>query len=159
MFITGGTIDKIYNQSNGLLEFGETHFPKMLTRARTEVVINLEKLMLLDSSYMSDEDRSLIVDNCIKCKEDRIVITHGTDTMCDTARLLGKNIKHKTIVLFGAMVPYKIDNSDALFNLGCAIASVQLLEKGVYVAMNGRVLPFDSVQKNIKLGIFQTLDQ
>jgi len=157
LLITGGTIDKVYNQSNGELTFDETHFPDMLLRARTEVEIGSETLLLKDSLDMVDADRELILKHCLECDEDWILITHGTDTMCETARLLGESSLNKTIVLFGAMVPYAVNNSDALFNFGCALGSVQLLEAGVYVAMNGRVLPWGDVQKNRDLGVFQPL--
>ena len=157
LFITGGTIDKVYNQSNGELAFKETHFPEMLLRTRTEVEISSEVLMLIDSLDMVNADCELILKRCLECDEDRILITHGTDTMCETAKLLGESDLNKTIVLFGAMVPYAVSNSDALFNLGCALGSVQLLEPGVYVAMNGRELPWGDVQKNRDLGVFQPL--
>ena len=157
LLITGGTIDKVYNQSNGELTFETTHFPEMLLRARTEVEISPEILMLIDSLDMIDVHRKLILKHCLECDEDRVLITHGTDTMCETAKLLGESDLNKTILLFGAMVPYAVNNSDALFNLGCAIGSVQLLEPGVYVAMNGRVLPWGDVQKNRDLGVFQPL--
>jgi len=157
LLITGGTIDKVYDQSNGELTFDETHFPEMLLRSRTETEISPEVLMLIDSLDMVDDDRELIVKHCLECDEDKILITHGTDTMCETAKLLGESNLNKTIVLFGAMVPYAVNNSDALFNLGCALGSVQLLGSGVYVAMNGRVLPWGDVQKNRDLGVFQPL--
>ena len=158
LLITGGTIDKVYNQSNGELEFDETHFPEMVKRSRVEVDLTLEEIMLIDSLDMVDKERDLIVDSCRSCVEDFILITHGTDTMCDTARLIGESGIEKTIVLFGAMVPYAVSNSDALFNFGCALGSLQLLESGVYVAMNGRVLPWDDVEKNRALGVFQSID-
>ena len=158
LLITGGTIDKVYNQSNGELEFDKTHFPEMVKRSRVEVDLTLEEIMLLDSLDMVDKERDLIVDSCLSCEEDFILITHGTDTMCDTARLIGESDIDKTIVLFGAMVPYAVSNSDALFNFGCALGSLQLLESGVYVAMNGRVLPWDDVEKNRALGVFQSID-
>ena len=158
LLITGGTIDKVYNQSNGELEFDETHFPEMVKRSRVEVDLTLEEIMLLDSLDMVDKERDIIVNSCMSCEEDFILITHGTDTMCDTARLIGESDIDKTIVLFGAMVPYAVSNSDALFNFGCALGSLQLLESGVYVAMNGRVLPWDDVEKNRALGVFQSID-
>ena len=158
LLITGGTIDKVYNQSNGELEFDKTHFPEMVKRSRVEVDLTLEEIMLLDSLDMVDKERDLIVDSCQRCEEDFILITHGTDTMCDTARLIGESDIDKTIVLFGAMVPYAVSNSDALFNFGCALGSLQLLESGVYVAMNGRVLPWDDVEKNRALGVFQSME-
>lgn len=155
---TGGTIDKIYNHKNGLLKFDRTYLPDMLNRARIEINIDVEQIILIDSLYMSDKQRDLIVNKALECKEEYVLITHGTDTMCKTAKLLDKKIKNKTIVLTGAMVPYKVNNSDALFNLGCAIGSLQLLQKGVYIAMNGRVLPAKNVVKNIALGIFEKLN-
>ena len=155
LFITGGTIDKVYNQSKGELEFDQTHFPEILSRARIEVDLLIEELLLIDSLDMVDTDRELILDKCSKCDEKFILITHGTDTMCETARLLGENSIDKTIVLFGSMVPYAVSDSDAFFNFGCALGSVQLLKAGVYIAMNGRILPWHDVEKNRSLGIFQ----
>ena len=157
LFITGGTIDKVYNQSNGELELDQTHFPKILSRARVEVDLLIEELLLIDSLDMVDADRELILENCAKCDERFILITHGTDTMCETARLLGESSIDKTIVLFGSMVPYAVSDSDAFFNFGCALGSLQLLETGVYIAMNGRVLPWNDVEKNRSLGVFQAL--
>jgi len=158
LLITGGTIDKVYNQANGELEFDKTHFPEMVSRARIEVDLILEELILIDSLDMVDADRDMIVDRSVSCDERFILITHGTDTMCDTAKLLGENSIDKVIVLFGAMVPYAVSNSDALFNFGCALGALQLLETGVYVAMNGRVLPWNDVEKNRSLGVFQALN-
>ena len=158
LLITGGTIDKVYNQSNGELEFEKTHFPEIVKRSRVEVDLTLEQILLLDSLDMVDEDRDLILDSCRNCEENFILITHGTDTMCDTARLLGETSIDKTIVLFGSMVPYAVNNSDALFNFGCALGSLQLLEPGVYIAMNGRVLPWSNVEKNRSLGVFQAMN-
>ena len=157
LFITGGTIDKVYNQSNGELEFDKTHFPEILSRARLEIDVLIEELLLIDSLDMVDADRELILEKCVKCDERFILITHGTDTMCETARLLGESSIDKTIVLFGSMVPYAVSDSDAFFNFGCALGSLQLLETGVYIAMNGRVLPWNDVEKNRSLGVFQTL--
>ena len=157
LMITGGTIDKFYNQSNGELEFDKTHFPEIIERSRIEVNIIPEELLLIDSLDMVDADRQLILDRCEQSEEDFILITHGTDTMCETAKLLGQSGIDKTIVLFGSMVPYAVSNSDALFNFGCALGSLQLLESGVYIAMNGRVLPWQDVEKNRSLGVFQSL--
>ena len=157
LFITGGTIDKVYNQSNGELEFDQTHFPEILSRARVEVDLLIEEILLIDSLDMVDTDRELILEKCVECDERFILITHGTDTMCETARLLGESSIDKTIVLFGSMVPYAVSDSDAFFNFGCALGSLQLLETGVYIAMNGRVLPWNDVEKNRSLGVFQTL--
>ncbi len=155
LYITGGTIDKVYNQTNGELEFNQTHFPEMLSRARIEVEIKTEILLFKDSLDMDDNDRKLILKSCVECEEERILITHGTDTMCETAKLLGSNLKNKIVVLFGSMVPYTINNSDSFFNLGCALGSLNLLDPGVYIAMNGRTLPWNDVVKNRSLGIFQ----
>ena len=157
LFITGGTIDKVYNQSNGKLEFDQTHFPEILSRAIVEVDLLIEELLLIDSLDMFDADRNLILERCINCEEKYILITHGTDTMCETAKLLGENSIDKTIVLFGSMVPYAVSGSDAFFNFGYALGSVQLLKAGVYIAMNGRILPWNDVEKNRNLSIFQTL--
>ena len=156
LFITGGTIDKVYNQSNGELEFDQTHFPEIIARARIEVDLVIEELLLIDSLDMVDADRELIVEKCFQCDEKFILITHGTDTMCETAKLLGESSIDKIIVLFGSMVPYAVSDSDAFFNFGCALGSVQLLKSGVYIAMNGRILPWNDVEKNRSLGIFQT---
>jgi L-asparaginase len=156
LFITGGTIDKVYNQSNGELEFDKTHFPDMIIRARIEVDLLIEELLLIDSLDMVDADRDLILEGCINCEEKYILITHGTDSMCKTAKLLGENSIDKTIVLFGSMVPYAVNGSDAFFNFGCALGSLQLLKAGVYIAMNGRILPWNDVEKNKSLSIFQT---
>ena len=158
LLITGGTIDKVYNQSNGELEFDQTHFPEILSRARVEVDLLIEELILIDSLDMVDADRELIVEKCIKCEEKYILITHGTDRMCETAKLLGESSIDKTIILFGSMVPYAVNGSDAFFNFGCALSSVQLLKAGVYIAMNARILPWNDVEKNRSLGIFQTLN-
>ena len=157
LFITGGTIDKVYNQSNGELEFDQTHFPEILSRARVELDLLMEELLFIDSLDMVDTDRELILEKCVECDERFILITHGTDTMCETARLLGENSIDKTIVLFGSMVPYSVSDSDAFFNFGYALGSLQLLKAGVYIAMNGRILPWNDVEKNRSLGIFETL--
>ncbi len=158
LFITGGTIDKVYNQSNGELEFSQTHFNDILSRARIELEIKSQILMLKDSLDMVDEDRKIILKSCVECEEEKILITHGTDTMCETAKLLGENLNNKVVVLFGSMVPYSVSGSDALFNLGCALGSLNLLNPGVYIAMNGRSLLWNNVVKNKSLGIFQDLD-
>jgi L-asparaginase len=154
LLITGGTIDKVYNKLNGELEFGKSHLEQMLERGRVSLDTSPEILFLKDSLDMNDEDRNLILSKCLECDADSIVITHGTDTMVETAKLLGNQIQDKTIVLFGAMIPYSIDNSDALFNLGVALNAVQTKDCGVYVAMNGQVFDFDKVEKNKSLGIF-----
>ena len=155
IFITGGTFDKEYNELNGTLYFKDTHLPEMLNLGRCKLDVAVRTLMLVDSLEMSDEDRQLIVDQCRKSKEDRILVTHGTDTMELTAKALGEVIRDKTVVLTGAMVPYKFGSSDGLFNLGSALALVQTLPHGVYIAMNGRFFSWDNVRKNRKTGEFE----
>ena len=157
ILVTGGTIDKVYNELTGELTFGTSNLDEMLERSRSTVGINTEVLFLKDSLDMNDEDRGLILSKCLECSEDRVMITHGTDTMVETAQFLGNKIKDKTIVLFGSMVPYSINNSDALFNLGAALSAVQNKTNGVYIAMNGQVFDFDKVEKNKALGIFENI--
>jgi len=157
IFITGGTFDKEYNELDGKLFFKDTHLPEMLRLGCCKVPVDVRTLMLVDSLEMTDADRQIIVDQCRKCKEDRIVITHGTDTMQDTARVLGKAMSGKTVILTGAMIPYKFGSSDGLFNLGSALAFAQTLPHGVYIAMNGRILDPNKVRKNRELNRFEEL--
>jgi L-asparaginase len=157
IFITGGTFDKEYNELDGKLFFKDTHLPEMLKLGRCKVSVEIRTLMLVDSLEMTYADRQIIVEQCRKCKEDRIVITHGTDTMEETAMVLGKIITDKTIILTGAMVPYKFGSSDGLFNLGSALAFAESLPHGIYVAMNGRCFMWDNVKKNKKTGEFEEL--
>jgi L-asparaginase len=155
IFVTGGTFDKEYNELDGRLFFKDTHLPEMLRLGRCRLDVDIRTLMLIDSLEMSDDDRQVILEHCKKVREDKIVITHGTDTVEVTARILGQAIKDKTVVLTGAMVPYKFGSSDGLFNLGSALALVQTLPPGVYVAMNGRYFTWDNVKKNKKTGEFE----
>lgn len=157
LLITGGTIDKEYNPITGELAFPHTHLPEMLKQGRCEADVAVETLMLKDSLRMNDDDRKQVLERCQSCGENNIVITHGTDTMVETAQVLGQNLKNKTVVLLGAMVPYTIDNSDALFNLGCAIIATQTLSSGIYIAMNGKIFSWDNVKKNKDLGKFETI--
>jgi L-asparaginase len=157
IFVTGGTFDKEYNEIDGALYFKDTHLPEILDLARCRLAVHIRTLMMIDSLEMSDEDRMMILDNCRKAREDQIVITHGTDTMENTARVLGEAALPKTVVLTGAMIPYKFGSSDGLFNLGSALALVQTLPVGVYVAMNGRYYAWDSVRKNKNTGRFEEL--
>jgi L-asparaginase len=157
IFVTGGTFDKEYDEIKEQLVFIETHLPQMLKLGRCKVDVNIRTIMLIDSLNMTEEDRKIILENCKKAKEDMIIITHGTSTMAETARFLGKFIKNKTIVLTGAMSPYAFGSSDGLFNLGCALAFAQTLSHGVYIAMNGRYFNYDNVRKNEKLGIFEEI--
>ncbi len=158
LFVTGGTFDKQYDELNGALAFKETHVQHVLQRGRCKLDIGIEVLMLVDSLEMTDAHRARIVEACRSCAERRIVITHGTDTMVDTARALAAAALDKTIVLTGAMVPFTFGSSDGLFNLGSAVSFVQVLPSGVYVAMNGRWFPWDGVRKNRSLGIFEPTD-
>jgi L-asparaginase len=157
IFITGGTFDKEYNELNGELFFKDTHLPEMLILGRSRLVVATETLMMIDSLDMTDEDRVMIADRCNKSAADKILITHGTDTMVETGKTLAELVKGKTIVLTGAMVPYKFGSSDGLFNLGSALAFVQALPAGIYVAMNGRYFNWDNVWKNRQSGEFAEL--
>ena len=157
LIATGGTFDKHYNQLNGVLGFAESHLPEVIKRSRMTVPVALDVLPLLDSLDMGDLDRQRVLAACQAADENAIVIVHGTDTMRDTAAVLGEAELGKTIILTGAMIPYQIANSDALFNLGFACGVAQTLPAGVYVAMNGQVFPWDNVTKNRGAGVFETL--
>jgi L-asparaginase len=157
IFITGGTFDKEYNELNGQLFFKDTHLNDLLEMGRNMVSVQIRTLMMLDSLEMTDEDRELIVHQCKQCSESSIVITHGTDTMEQTARVLAEADINKTIILTGAMIPIKFGSSDGLFNLGSALAFAQSLQVGVYIAMNGRYFNWDNVRKNKLSGIFEEL--
>ena len=152
---TGGTFDKEYNELTGELFFQETHTGDMLRLGRCLLNVEIEPLMTIDSLNMTDAGRMAILERCAAVPEKRIVITHGTDTMPETAAVLGRQLKGKTVVLTGAMVPYTFGSSDGLFNLGTALAFVQTLEEGVYVAMNGLWFPWHSVRKDRQRGIFE----
>ena len=141
----------------GQLYFNDSHLPEMLDLGRNLVPVEVRTLMMVDSLEMTDEDRGLIAEHCKKSKEDKIIITHGTDTMAETAQLLAKKAIGKTIVITGAMIPYKFGSSDGLFNLGSALAFVQTLPPGVYVAMNGRYFNAENVRKNKETGVFEEL--
>jgi L-asparaginase len=158
IFVTGGTFDKEYDELGGNLFFKETHLQEMLTLGRSKLKVVIQTLMMVDSLEMTDSDRQFILQGCRKAPEHRIVITHGTDTMEETARVLGTGITGKTVVLTGAMVPYKFGSSDGLFNLGSALAFAQSLPPGVYIAMNGKHYPWDNVRKNKKTGYFEELN-
>lgn len=155
IFITGGTFDKEYNMLNGELYFKDTHLHDLLEMGRNTVPVEIRTLMMVDSLEMTDEDRELIAHQCNQADEEQIVITHGTDTMAQTAEMLSQKIHDKTIVLTGAMIPIKFGSSDGLFNLGSAIAFAQSLPKGVYVAMNGRYFKAGMVRKNKQTGFFE----
>lgn len=159
IFITGGTFDKEYNELTGQLYFKDSHLPEMLKLGRNLVPVEIRTLMMVDSLEMTDDDRELITEHCQKSPEDKIIITHGTDTMVTTAQVLSQKKIQKTIVLTGAMVPYKFGSSDGLFNLGSALAFVQTLPVGVYVVMNGRFFDAKNVRKNKETGVFEELKE
>ncbi len=160
VFVTGGTFDKEYNFINGELYFKDTHLKEMFERGRSTLEIDVKTLMMIDSLEMTEEDRQIILHNCKKTTQSRIIVTHGTDTMVHTAELLANaDLKEKTIVLTGAMVPYAFGtSSDGFFNLGAALAFVQALPRGVYISMNGRYYNWDNVKKNRQTGYFESLD-
>ncbi len=157
LFITGGTIDVEKIGEGDKYIFDKTYTSQMLEQGRCKIYIKSQVLFLKDSIYTTDKDREKILQSCKDCTEDKVIITHGTDTMSETAQMLGKAIKNKTIVLLGAMVPFNQPKSDALFNLGCAISSVQSLPNGVYITMNGKIFSWNNVRKNKKLGLFENI--
>ena len=159
ILVTGGTFDKRYDELRGRLTFGDTHVPEMLRLGRCRLDVIVRPVMMIDSLDMTDGDRRVIADACLDASEPRIVITHGTDTMVETARVLASMIsddRGKTVVLTGAMVPYAFGSSDGLFNLGSALSFAQVLPAGVYIAMNGRAFRWDEVRKNRESGVFES---
>ena len=158
VLVTGGTFDKEYNELNGSLFFKDTHLPEMLRLGRSRIDVSISTLMMIDSLEMTNDNRRVIAEACLTAAEPRIVITHGTDTMVETAHVLaaaGLAERGKTVVLTGAMVPYAFGSSDGLFNLGSALSFVQTLPPGVYLAMNGRAFRWDEVTKNRETGVFE----
>ena len=156
ILITGGTFDKSYNHISGDLFFEKTHIPEMLERSKCRLNVDVKTLMMIDSLEMTKKDIEKIIEECKKTKSSRIVITHGTDTMVNTAEKIAEEIKNKTIVLTGAMIPYAFgSSSDGFFNLGSALSFVQTLENGVYIAINGQYFDFDKVEKNKLKGYFE----
>lgn len=163
ILVTGGTFDKTYDEITGRLSFRETHLPQMLQLGRSRVGATIQTLMMIDSLDMTEADRQTIVQACAACEESCIVITHGTDTMVETAHAIARarsgdpELAGKTVVLTGAMVPYAFGSSDGLFNLGSALSFAQVLPAGVYLAMNGQHFASDRVRKNRGTGVFETL--
>ena len=158
ILVTGGTFDKEYDELTGRLYFRDTHVAEMLDRGRCRVPVEIETVMMIDSLDLDDRGRARIVDRCRTCPERAVLVTHGTDTMVETARALAAAaLRDKTIVLTGAMIPYAFGSSDGLFNLGSALSFVQVLPPGVYVAMNGRHFRWDDVRKNTGTGVFEAL--
>ena len=159
VFVTGGTFDKEYDELTGKLFFRNTHVDEMLRRGRCGLEVDVETLMMVDSLDMTEQQRAMVVRACRDCGEAQIVITHGTDTMVETARAIADGISGKTVVLTGAMVPYAFGSSDGLFNLGSALSFVQALPVGVYIAMNGKSFPWDDVRKNRTAGVFERIER
>lgn len=157
ILVTGGTFDKKYNERNGELFFQDTHVAEMLRLGRSRVDVTIRTVMMIDSLEMTDADRALIVQNCLQSDEDRIVITHGTDTMTETAAAVARAVTGKTVVLTGAIIPYAFGSSDGLFNLGSALSFAQVLPAGVYVAMNGKCFGWERVRKNRERGEFEEI--
>ena len=158
IFVTGGTFDKEYDEVHGRLFFKDTHLPEMLALGRSRVDVDIRTLMMIDSLEMTEGDRDIIARHCRDVDEDRIVITHGTDTMTETAGVLARDVPGKTIVLTGAMIPIAFGSSDGLFNLGGALTAVQVLDPGVFIVMNGRVFRWDDVRKDRKTGVFERIE-
>ena len=157
IFATGGTFDKEFNEINGELYFKKTNLFELLELGRSQVDLKIETLMMVDSLQMTNTERQYILEKCKKEKTDKIIITHGTDTMVKTAEFLAQHIKDKIIILTGAMIPIKFGSSDGLFNLGSALSFAQVLGPGVYITMNGQYFYWDNVKKNKKLGIFERI--
>jgi L-asparaginase len=158
IFVTGGTFDKEYNELNGALFFKDTHLPEMLEKGRSRLAVSIDTLLMKDSLDFNEVDRQLISFACASASADRILITHGTDTMVQTAQYLAAQNLAKTIVLTGAMIPYKFGSSDGMFNLGSALAFLQILEPGVYISMNGKVFGANNVRKNLEKGEFESIN-
>ncbi len=158
---TGGTFDKLYDEIKGELIFRESQLPRILHQSRLTLQVQLEGPLAVDSLFMSEEQRAAVAQNCLTSTEDHVVVIHGTDTMVQTATVVAQKLKqaddHHTVVFTGAMIPYSLENSDAIFNLGCAVSAVQLLPPGVYICMCGRIFSWDNVRKNKEKGIFESL--
>lgn len=157
---TGETFDKLYDEIKGELTFRQSQLPRILQQSRCTLQIQLEGPLAIDSLYMSEEQRQEVANNCLASTEDRIIVIHGTDTMAKTAEVVAKALPegdHHTVVFTGAMIPYSLENSDAIFNLGCAFSAVQLLSPGVYICMCGKIFLWDNVRKNKEKGIFEEL--
>lgn len=157
IIVTGGTFDKEYNEINGSLYFKKTHVREMLRMGRCRAAVKIKTLMMIDSLCMKTADRKKILAECLRTREKSVVITHGTDTMTETARFLEGKLPGKTAVLTGAMVPYKFGSSDGMFNLGSALAFAVILPPGVYIAMNGKYFRSGNVKKNTKKGEFKEI--
>ena len=157
ILVTGGTFDKQYDELTGQLQFADTHLAEMLRLGRSRVEVTIRTVMMIDSLDMTEADRALIVQTCASSPETQIVVTHGTDTMAETAGAIAKVVTGKTVVLTGAMIPYAFGSSDGLFNLGSALSFAQVLPAGVYLAMNGKCFSWDRVRKNRERGEFEEI--
>lgn len=156
LLITGGTIDKEYNPITGKLELSASQIIGALSQGGCHVNFDIEQVFLEDSLDISDAQREEILNHVLNGNDDQILITHGTDTMVNTAQLLSLYVSDKTIVLTGSMIPYKVVNSDALFNLGAAIVGVQCLPPGVYICMHGKIFEHNKVSKVSAAGEFHS---
>jgi len=155
ILVTGGTFDKQYDEVHARLHFTESQVPEMLRLGRCHAEVSIRTVMLVDSLDMTDADRAIITRTCLQAPESQIVVTHGTDTMVETARAIAEAVTDKTVVLTGAMIPYAFGSSDGMFNLGSALSFAQVLPPGVYVAMNGRCFRWDNVRKNRETAVFE----
>lgn len=156
IFTTGGTIDKTYFDARSTYEVGDPQIIEILQTANVGFTYDVEVLFMKDSLEIDDDDRREVVRRVSDESADRILITHGTDTMVDTARALN-TIVDKTIVLVGSLSPARFKNSDAEFNIGFAVAATQILPVGVYIAMNGRIFTPDRVRKNRDANRFEPI--
>lgn len=157
IIVTGGTFDKHYDAIKGELTFKQTHLPAILEQARVTIPVAIEINQLIDSLHMTDEHRQGVLAACRAAPERSLVVVHGTDTMAETAQVVGRAKLGKTVVFTGAMIPYSVQGSDALFNLGFALAMAQALPHNAWVAMNGRVFTWDNVKKDKSGGVFEAL--
>ena len=156
IFITGGTIDDLeYDSEDRAPKNQKSIILGLLKKSRISLDYDVEEVCFKDSKFLNDSDRELLLKKCQECSNERIIVTHGTMTMPITAKFLGKEKLAKTIVLLGATIPGNKENSDALFNIGLAVSSVQLLPHGVYVTMNGKIFSWDNVKKNLDTGFFE----
>ena len=155
IIVTGGTFDKQYDAIKGELTFKQTHLPAILEQARVTIPVAIEINQLIDSLHMTDEHRQGVLAACVAAPESSLVVVHGTDTMAETAEVVGRAALAKSIVFTGAMIPYSVQGSDALFNLGFALALSQVMPHGTYVAMNGRAFEWDAVRKDKTKGQFE----
>ncbi len=156
VFITGGTIDDLeYDSLDKAPKSHKSIIPDLLKQAKITLDYNIEELMHKDSKFITKEDRKVIFQKCKECKEDKIIITHGTATMAQTAKFLGEKNLKKTIILVGSAIPGNKEKSDALFNIGAAFSAVQSMPNGVYITMNRKIFSWENVRKNLDTGFFE----